>query len=52
MEPSKPQQRNLNDLYNVQALKEFDLGNVNFDFDLGLSDKDAETLERDLQKYE
>ena len=51
MEPEKPK-RNLQDLYNVQALKEFDLGNVDFDFDIGLSEKEAEVIQRDIAKFE
>jgi len=51
MEPDKPQ-RNLHDQYSVQAMKEFDLANVNFDFDLGLSDKEAEEAQRTIEKFE
>lgn len=51
MEPNKPQ-RNLNDLYNVKALQEFDLGSVDFDIDLGFDEKDAAAIQRDIERLE
>lgn len=52
MEPEKPQQRNVHDLYNMKAMKEFDLGNVDFDFDFGFNEKEAEHLQKDIQRLE
>jgi hypothetical protein len=51
MEPVE-KKRSVEGLYNLQAMKEFDVGNVNFDFDLGFGEKEAETLQRDIERME